>query len=389
MPSNFSRSLRALEDDGFRGSALGLCLAVFLLAAWTAWFLTAPVTHYVTSDRARIEVDRAVYSVQANLDGRIVASRLALGRAVEAGEILVELESEQERLQIREQRARLAAIEPQMQSLRTILTAQEQSAANDRQAAEAAMEQARAQFREAEAVAVLAKQQAERLHQLYAEGLAPEADYLRAASEVVSRGAAAAALDASVKRLDREYQRSAGDRETEMRRIKGDMTRLEGERQTTLRAVERVEFEAARRSIRSPAAGRLGEVAVLRTGAYVSQGQTLCTVIPSSALRVIADFAPSAALGRVRPRQPALLRLDGFPWTQYGAIRSTVVSVAGEVRDGMVRAELSIDNPGATAIPLQHGMPGAVGVQVESVTPAALVLRTAGQMLARARAEGQ
>jgi multidrug resistance efflux pump len=383
MPAGFSRSLRALEDDGFRGATLGLCLAAALLAAWTTWFLTAPVARYETSERARIEVDRAGYSVQAPLDGRVIASRLALGRVVEAGEVLVELESEPERLQIQEQRARLAAIEPQLESLKTVLAAQEQSAVNDRQACEAALAQARAQLREAEAFGALAKQQAERLRQLHAEGLAAEADYLRAASEVESRGAAAAALEAAVKRLDSEYQRSAGDRLTEMRRIRSDMTRLEGDRQAALRTVERLEFEAARRSIRSPAAGRLGEVAVLRSGAYVEQGQALCTVIPASSLRVIADFAPSAALGRIRPQQPALLRLDGFPWTQYGAIGSTVVSVAAEVRDGKVRVELAIDNPGTTAIPLQHGMPGAVEVQVESVTPAVLALRAAGQMLAR------
>ena len=275
MPSGFSRSLRTLENDGFRGSALGLCLATALLAAWTAWFLKAPLARYETSDRARLEVDRAVYSVQTPLDGRVIASRLALGRAVQAGEVLVELESEPERLQIQEQRARLAAIEPQLESLKTVLASQEQSAGNDRQASEAALAQARAQLREAEAVTALAKQQAERLRQLHADGLAAEADYLKTASEVESRGAAAAALEASVKRLDSEYQRSAGDRMTEMRRIRSDMTRLEGDRQTALRTLERLEFEAARRSIRSPAAGRLGEVAVLRSGAYVEQGQAI------------------------------------------------------------------------------------------------------------------
>jgi len=42
-----------------------------------------------------------------------------------------------------------------------------------------------------------------------------------------------------------------------MRRIRSDMTRLEGDRQATARAIERLEFEVVRRSIRPPAAGRL------------------------------------------------------------------------------------------------------------------------------------
>jgi membrane fusion protein (multidrug efflux system) len=36
-------------------------------------------------------------------------------------------------------------------------------------------------------------------------------------------------------------------------------------------------------------------------------------------------------------------------------------------------------------VPLRHGMPGTVEVEVERVTPAALVLRLAGQVIATAR----
>jgi membrane fusion protein (multidrug efflux system) len=39
-------------------------------------------------------------------------------------------------------------------------------------------------------------------------------------------------------------------------------------------------------------------------------------------------------------------------------------------------------DPLHTSIPLQHGLPGSVEVQVEEVSPAVLVLRTAGQLAA-------
>jgi hypothetical protein len=63
--------------------------------------------------------------------------------------------------------------------------------------------------------------------------------------------------------------------------------------------------------------------------------------------------------------------------------------VASEVRDGRVRIELGVQPDGASPIPLQHGLPGTVEVQVERVTPAALVLRCAGKLLARPVAAGQ
>jgi hypothetical protein len=59
--------------------------------------------------------------------------------------------------------------------------------------------------------------------------------------------------------------------------------------------------------------------------------------------------------------------------------------VASEVHDGRVRVELDIARSPVSPIPLQHGLPGAVEVEVERVSPAALTLRTAGQVITRPR----
>jgi membrane fusion protein (multidrug efflux system) len=111
------------------------------------------------------------------------------------------------------------------------------------------------------------------------------------------------------------------------------------------------------------------------------QGDTLGVVVPEGALRVVAHFLPTTALGRVQPGQPAQLRLDGFPWAQYGSLAGTVSSVASEARDGVIRVELRLEPATSTAIPLQHGLPGTVEVEVERISPATMVLREAGKHL--------
>jgi membrane fusion protein (multidrug efflux system) len=123
----------------------------------------------------------------------------------------------------------------------------------------------------------------------------------------------------------------------------------------------------------------------LRPGAVVNEGDRICDILPPGRLRAIAEFPPPAAFGRIRPGQPARLRLEGFPWAQYGSIAANVATVASEIRDGRVRVELSLARSPAYAIPLQHGLPGAVEVEVERVTPAALTLRTAGQLITQPR----
>jgi membrane fusion protein (multidrug efflux system) len=75
------------------------------------------------------------------------------------------------------------------------------------------------------------------------------------------------------------------------------------------------------------------------------------------------------------------LRLDGFPWAEFGSVSATVVRVAEESRDGNVRVELAIDPRSSCRVKLEHGMPGALEVAVERVTPLSLILRTAGQWL--------
>jgi membrane fusion protein (multidrug efflux system) len=54
--------------------------------------------------------------------------------------------------------------------------------------------------------------------------------------------------------------------------------------------------------------------------------------------------------------------------------------VASELRDSQIRVELRLDAP-ASNIPLQHALPGTVELEVERISPAALILRAAGRRI--------
>jgi len=62
-------------------------------------------------------------------------------------------------------------------------------------------------------------------------------------------------------------------------------------------------------------------------------------------------------------------------------VGATVQSVGSEVRNGKIRVELAIDPNTHTTIPIQHGLPGSVEVQVEQISPATLALRAAGRLV--------
>jgi membrane fusion protein (multidrug efflux system) len=129
----------------------------------------------------------------------------------------------------------------------------------------------------------------------------------------------------------------------------------------------------------------VGESLEFRPGSVVRTAEKLATVVPPGRPRAVAWFA-AATVGRIRPGQVAYLRLDGFPWTQYGRLAATVAEVGNEASNGLIRVELTLAPAGSSRIPLEHGLPGAAEVAVERVSPGVLLLRAVGQLLGPGRA---
>jgi multidrug resistance efflux pump len=384
MSSSFPRTVEALRIDRFGGSLLVLFLVVALSGAWVVWFSRARITRYEVTATARLEIDQESHGIQSPVLARVEENHLTLGRQVQAGDVLVVLDNNSERLQVEEERKRLAGIEPQIEVLRAQIAKVEQSRSHEQQSTQAALEEAQAKYREADALARQAETDATRLEQLRAEGLAAVRDAEQSRFQAESRKHAAEALRLDAERLQREQHTRESDRNVQLTSLQGQIEKLESDRRTSLATIQRLAYEAERRTIRAPVAGQIAEAAPLRPGTVVDEAEKLGAIVPSGKLRAVAQFPPAAALGRIRAGQRARVRLDGFPWAQYGSIEATVSRVAGEVRDGAVRVELAILSPrGAAAaapVPLQHGLPGSVEIEVEQITPAALLLRTAGSM---------
>ncbi|MFL6415917.1 MAG: HlyD family secretion protein, partial [Bryobacteraceae bacterium] len=240
---------------------------------------------------------------------------------------------------------------------------------------------ARSQYEEANAQAMLAEEEWSRADRLRAEGIMSVAEAERARAAAQSKRAAAENVKASISRLEPELAVRERDRDIESKETQAALAKLEGELRTGADAIHRLEYEIERRRIRAPVSGRLAECAALSPGSHINEGDKLGIILPSGKLQVIAEFQPSAALGKLHPGQPASLRLEGFPWAQYGAVPTRVARVADEIRDGKVRVELTVGSKFPSRIPPQHGLPGSVEVEIEQVSPAKLVLRSAGEIV--------
>jgi multidrug resistance efflux pump len=381
MPTPFSRTARSLNADTYRRSTFALLITVALLGAWIAWLFAARVAIYETTDQARLEVDNAVHPIESPIFGRVVATNLIMGREVQAGDVLVELDAQAQRLQLNEEESQVTALSSQLDVLRGEATTQNRSLNQTREGTPLALAEAQARQQEAETAARQAAEEARRMARLHKDGLISELILLRAQAEAEKTRWVADALQLAVRRLGKDQETKETDRQVGIEVLKRQAANMEGEITTKKATIERLKYEIARRVIRAAAAGRLGEVGELKAGSVVHEGQKLGAIVPSGTLRVVAEFIPSVALGRIHPGQAARVRLEGFPWTEYGGISATVANVASEPREGRVRVEMLVHADPASAIPLQHGLPGTVEVEVERASPAVLLLRAAGRRL--------
>lgn len=381
MSTPFSRSLRALQTDGSR-AWWPAAVAATLLSAWAAWFTLARVPLYETSATARLEATASAHPVEARLAGRTAAVHLTVGARVREGDVLVELESEAERLALQEARARVNALGPEIAAVGNEIAAEERAIEDERRASSVGRDEQRALVREADSRRKVAEEDAGRLVRLLGEGVISDAEASRARAEADRRVASAQAAAAALARIEHDERTRESDRRVRIQRLRGTLSRLEGEVATSAASAARLEHEVERRRVRAPVTGRIAEAAEIRIGAFVDEGDRLASIVPDGPLRVVAQFAPAAAVGRVRPGQPGRVRLLGFPWAEYGSLRASVSRVSNEVRDGLIRVELAVDAL-PPSLPLSHALPGSVEIEVERVRPSSLVLRTLGGWLTR------
>lgn len=381
MSSPFSRTSRSLSSDTSQYALLTWLLALILLLAWLAWFFFGKVTVYEISRQARLEVERSVHPVAAMIAGKVVSSRLLLGQEVKAGDVLIELDASSEKLRLREEESRLKALPPQIAALQREIADLGEAMAEDHQAALSTIQAARFRHKEAVAAAEFAKENELRLAELSSSGRIAVIDSLRAHSESQKLHAVGDALSSEIGQVEMDAKTRVHQKKAEIENLKRAMVTLNGQVETSQAAIALLRQDIEKHLIRAPADGQVGDAVPLQVGAYVAEGGKLGTVVPPGKLKIVAYFNPTAVLGRIHPGQFSRMRLDGFPWAQYGSIQAKVSRVATEIRENQVSVEFVPEFSAESGILMQHGLPGSIEVSVEQVAPAVLILRSTGQAL--------
>jgi multidrug resistance efflux pump len=380
-PSPFARSVRALRDDSSRRALWVIGLAVASILVWTTWFLLAPVAVYAVSSSARVLLDRSAHPIEAPFDGRLESIACDLGDEVREGDILLTLDTEVLQMRVAEERAREHSLETQRDALAAQVLALTEARSEAQAATLIAVREAKSVMASLALSAELADEEYDRLRRLREHGGTSDFEISRARIQAAKMRLEIETYRTALERIQFDRRVLDNDRTAAIENLRRDSLRSSGELIEIGAAIARMEHGIREHTIRAPTDGVVGHLTDLGRGSIVSRGVHLGTVVSPGDLIVVADFEPEAALGRIHPGQPARVRLDGFPWSEYGTLSVSVVNVALEIRDGLVRVEFRILEPESSRIPLQHALPGVVEVTVDTVTPVRLTLRHAARLL--------
>ena len=373
MATAFHKMDQSLRADRGLVSGLLLLAGLGLIGAWLMWAFSAHVTRYEVSDSARLEVAGAASPVEANQTGEVALSHLVLGQQVQAGAVLLQLDDREQQLALKQELAKRNELGPQLEALRMQLQSEDAGRADEERVLVYSKSGAQAQVQQAKAEAAIAAQEADRAQKLRLAGLISEADAQKSRAAAESKRAAVENLQQAELRLTPELDVRSTDRTVKQRAILTDIAKLEGDIATSDAEIARLRYEIEKRKLRATVSGKLTECQVLHPGAHINEGQQLGVILPAGKVQMIADFNPASAFGKLHAGQQATIRLNGFPWAQFGVVHATVSRVAGEIHDGKVHVELALNPDSGSRIPLQHGLPGTVEVSVEQVTPVAML----------------
>lgn len=263
----------------------------------------------------------------------VVASHAREGQSVKRGDVLFELSVDRATLAGDAQAAVQQSLAERQRSLKGALQQQAQLLQAQRAGLERRLSDMRRELVQIDAEAAtqqqrlkLAQQAQARLESLRAANFISDAALQSKSEELLAQQAQSQSLD----RQRAAHLREIGALETQLRELPLQAEAVQGETERDLAALaqESVENEARRRIvIRAPQDGVLTNV-LADAGQSVQPGVALASLMPAQA-RLQADlYAPSSAIGFLRPDQAVLLRYQAYPYQKFGHYRGRVLQVS-------------------------------------------------------------
>ncbi|HEY9606049.1 MAG TPA: HlyD family efflux transporter periplasmic adaptor subunit [Allocoleopsis sp.] len=391
---------------------------VFCLA-FGAWATLGKIDE-VGNAKGRLVPKGEVYKIHPIESGKIVAIRVKEGQAVKVGQELLELDTEIAAAEVERLQQTLSADQIQLGQLQSLMEktrfegdARSQIANAEAQAAVATIAQAKAQTQAQENAIAQANAKVATTQKLLAQLHVDERAYqarLDRLKPLVAQGAIATEQMFQAEQALRDCQRSITQSEGELqqalaesarlqaqlkqnfaesdqrqagltqKQAEGRNTRIEAQQKMQQQQVEITQLKAKiaetrnllstakaklkQRFLYAPVNGTVSSLNIPNRGEVVQPGQTVAEVAPENAPLVLSASLPNQEAGFVKTGMPVQVKLDAYPYQDYGIVTGKVTSISADSKPdnrvgAVYRVEVTLDRSYVTAnhqkVPLKAG----------------------------------
>jgi membrane fusion protein len=332
--------------DAKRGEWLGSIIVAAPLSRWVltalALLLSAGILlfllfgHYTRRETVtgQLVPSAGLFNIAAPSVGTVTRLRVHDGQAVKAGDVLLELSSEQDSATLGDTHALVAQqLYVQRARLQADLLNQQQLSIQQAQGWRAKSTLLRAQL--AQIVGQLTIQQQEvtsnqqllaRITPLAAKGYVSAVQVQQQQSAVFDAQAQYKALVRQ--QLDTRQQLDAAQQQLAQLPLDDASKRNDTERQLSSITQSMAQNEMQRAVLmRAPRAGVVSTV-LLKEGQMVSAGQSLLSILPAGSTLQAELLVPSRAIGFVEPGSRVVLRYQAFPYQKFGQKYGRVTDIS-------------------------------------------------------------
>lgn len=427
----------SLEDDLPVGPSKAASLLFYVIAgtliSLIVWASFAELDE-VTRGQGRVIPSKQLQLIQ-NLEGGIVEAVLVSeGASVEAGEILMRLDTTQfnaafttgqdnfKSVSAREIRltaeadletpdfgAALTAAAPnvvatekalhnaRMSELTSSLNVKE-SILIQRQRALSEAKVAKVTARETE---ILAKQEIDMLQPLVDKGIEPRIELLRAQQRMATASGDIRLATLAAERVQASLDEAQYELTAIKERFKSEtimqLTEVRAKLKEAAATLPALQDRVTRTEVRAPIAGTVNKLYVSTIGAVVQPGETMIELVPIGDTLLVEAFVDPKDIAFLRPGQLARVKLTAYDYSIYGALEGqleTISADALEQEDGTrlyritIRTQSDALETEQGTLPIIPGMVAEVDVLGEKRTIMDYILSPINDISERAFEEG-
>jgi len=318
------------------GGAL-LALAAVLAFLWFGEYTRkAPLPGVLVPDRGLIRL-------VPTAAGTVVERRAVEGQSVKAGDLLFVLAVDRPMLDAGSDAQVRASLDERRRSLRVSSLRESELAAQQQTALERRLQALALELAQLETESVLHRRRMLLAEESLARLETLRADQFVSPAQVQAKGEEVIALQSQLQGLERQRaalgrERAELDGEKRGLPLKAQVAQGGIERELASLVRETAEQDAGRRLlVRAPADGVVSAV-FTEPGQSVNAASALASLVPAGAALQAQLYAPSSAVGFVRPGQTVRLRFEAFPYQRFGHQPAHVLQVS---RAPLAAAELA------------------------------------------------